>query len=74
MTSVLQNMKKCEDISKVASSAANVTLLGARGNSGVIFAQLFITLSKEIGSNDRIFLENLVKIIKKLVMNFIKWL
>ncbi len=39
MTSILEHMKKSENLSVVANTAAEGALLGARGNSGIIFAQ-----------------------------------
>lgn len=39
MKSVVEHMKKSDDLSIVANSAAEGALLGARGNSGIIFAQ-----------------------------------
>jgi DAK2 domain fusion protein YloV len=41
-------------ISKMSEAAANGSLMGARGNSGVILSQLFRGLSKGIGNANRI--------------------
>ncbi|WP_073026337.1 DAK2 domain-containing protein [Lutispora thermophila] len=48
MNSAVKEINKCEDleVSLVADSAANGSLMGARGNSGVILSQIFRGFAK----------------------------
>jgi DegV family protein with EDD domain len=50
-----------------ADRIAEATLLNARGNSGIIFAQFFFGLSNEIGDLKRITLEEFAKSVQKAV-------
>lgn len=63
MQSAVREIKavKTNTLEDVASAAANGTLMGARGNSGVILSQLFRGFAKEIKGRNKINTKNLAE-------------
>lgn len=62
--SVMAHMKKSENLSVVANSAAEGALLGARGNSGIIFAQFLYGFCMEAKQYEEIDFETFIKAMK----------
>ena len=56
MQSAVKEVKNCKsnDLSDIANAAANGSLMGARGNSGVILSQLFRGFAKSLRDKEQI--------------------
>lgn len=52
MLSIVNTVRPQEDIKKTALALADAALMGARGNSGIIFAQFLYGFSKDIKDNN----------------------
>lgn len=64
-TSIIYNSTETECLQKVASSIGDAALDGARGNSGVIFAQFLYGIGNEIKDSATINTQKFAEIIKK---------
>ncbi len=60
MKAVMENLRLEEDVDLVLSSAADGALMGARGNSGLIFAQLIYGWYMEVRSKETLTQEELI--------------
>ena len=65
--SVIDNIKPHKSYKTTINSIAEAALIGARGNSGVLFAQLLYGLSLETSSKSIITLEEFAESLKKSV-------
>ncbi|MGL4562351.1 MAG: DegV family protein [Brevinema sp.] len=63
--SIVHNAKQNDSLDITAASIADVALDGARGNSGVIFAQFLYGISQELKGFSSLSTENFAKIMKK---------
>jgi DegV family protein with EDD domain len=65
--SVIDNLKPHRSYKKTIDNIAEAALIGARGNSGVIFAQFFYGLSQETSLNPVITLNEFAKSVKNSI-------
>ncbi len=61
MASIIEKSKAEESVRETVKSIADASIYGARGNSGIIFAQYLNGLSMEIDGEDDISIENFAK-------------
>jgi hypothetical protein len=54
MNSIISDSKKKDSIKKTLESIAEAALLGAKGNSGIIFAQFLNGFSEELEADDEV--------------------
>lgn len=64
LKAILEHMEKKEDLSVVASMAAEGALTGARGNSGMILAQFFYAFATEVKNEPSIELDRFIALIQ----------
>ncbi len=64
-TSIIYNSKETDDLDIVASSIGDAALDGARGNSGVIFAQFLYGIGSEIKGSAHLTSQKFGEIVKK---------
>lgn len=67
MNAIIENMRKSDDLSVVIDTAAEGALLGARGNSGIIFAQFLYSFHLESKTQTSLELPEFIQIMKKSV-------
>jgi DegV family protein with EDD domain len=67
MKAILEISRRHQSISESAKSIADAALIGARGNSGAIFAQFFHGLRTEIGNRTSISTAEIPNVFKKAV-------
>lgn len=65
--SVIDNITPHKSYKTTLENIANAALIGARGNSGVIFAQFLYGLSNETENRDNITLQEFVESVKKSI-------
>lgn len=65
MGAVLENMKNSSDLSVVIDSAAEGALMGARGNSGIIFAQFLYGFHIENKERTSLDLKEFIQVMKR---------
>jgi len=63
LKAIVLESKKDDSFSKTLDSISNSALIGARGNSGVIFAQFVNGLQKANGSSDKITIEEFAALV-----------
>lgn len=68
MNAIIENMKKSPDLSVVIDSAAEGALLGARGNSGIIFAQFLYSFHLENQKQTSLELADFIQMMKNSVV------
>ena len=61
MRSILEMSRRDESISESAKSIADAALIGARGNSGAIFAQYFHGIREFIGDKKNVTVEEMIE-------------
>jgi len=67
MRSIIDTAIPTDNIKVTANALADAALVGARGNSGIIFAQFLYGFSNEIPSNKNLSVDDFAEIIKKAV-------
>lgn len=67
MNTIIEEMKIQISIKETVKSMANAALTGARGNSGIIFAQFINGISEEIRDIEILNIQNFAEIIKRAV-------
>ena len=67
MHAIIEETEVLDSVKETCVSIANAALVGARGNSGIIFAQFLFGLSSEVNINERITAKDLGKSIIKAV-------
>lgn len=67
MRSIVETIEPSHSVKDTAASIANAALIGARGNSGIIFAQFLYGFSNEITSDKDITVDGFADILKKSV-------
>ena len=67
MRSIVEGARIYPSVEDTSRSIADAALMGARGNSGIIFAQFVHGLSTEIRSEKRIMAENLAYCVNKAI-------
>ena len=65
--SIIENVKPEKSFKQTVDAIADAALVGARGNSGVIFAQFFYGLSSESGTSGKVDMHNFAETVKKSV-------
>ena len=68
MRSIMNAIIPTDNLKQTAVALADAALTGARGNSGIIFAQFLYGFSNEIQSNDTIDIQSFAESIKKAVV------
>lgn len=66
MLSIVNNVNPQNSVKQTASAIADAALIGARGNSGIIFAQYLYGFSQEIGDVVHLTVKTLPNLCKKL--------
>ncbi len=64
---IIDQAQPNESFTKTSNAIAVAALSGARGNSGIIFAQFLYGLSLEAGNEDRLSIESFAKVLKNSV-------
>ncbi len=67
MRSIVETIEPSHSVRDTAASIANAALIGARGNSGIIFAQFLYGFSNEITSDKDITVDGFAHILKNSV-------
>ncbi len=67
MRSIIDTSIPTDNIKITASALADAALIGARGNSGIIFAQFIYGFSNEIKNEQNLSIERFIEIIKEAV-------
>ncbi len=67
LRAIIDNAQPSPSFTKTADAIAIAALNGARGNSGVIFAQFLYGMSKEAGAAENLSIQNFAEIIKRSV-------
>lgn len=67
MRSIVESPIPTSDLKLTAAALADAALTGARGNSGIIFAQFIYGFSNEIQKHDTVSVETFAEILKKSV-------
>lgn len=67
MRSIVESPIPTSDLKLTAAALADAALTGARGNSGIIFAQFIYGFSNEIQKHETVSVETFAEIIKKAV-------
>ena len=67
MRSIIDMVEPVDDLKTTAESLANAALVGARGNSGIIFAQFLYGFSNEIDVNGPLTASRFASIVKESV-------
>lgn len=67
MRSIMENSKIYNSIKETMNSIADSALVGARGNSGIIFAQFIHGVREEISDSERLSVKNFIQTLKKSV-------
>ncbi len=67
LRAIIENAQPSPSFTKTADAIAIAALNGARGNSGVIFAQFLYGMSKEAGTAENLSIQNFAEIIKRSV-------
>jgi len=65
--SIIESSKPTSNLKETADSMADAALQGARGNSGIIFAQFLLGFSSEMKSNEKMDVEQFSSAIQKAV-------
>jgi uncharacterized protein len=65
--SIIENVKPEKSFKKTIDSIADAALIGARGNSGVIFAQFFYGLSAETQKLGKVDMQQFAQTVKKSI-------
>ena len=65
--SIIENVKPTKSFKQTVDAIAEAALVGARGNSGVIFAQFFYGLSSESGTSGKVDMHRFAETVKKSV-------
>ncbi len=65
--SIIDSSKPTSNLKETADSMADAALQGARGNSGIIFAQFLLGFSSEMKSNEKMDVEQFSSAIQKAV-------
>lgn len=65
--SIIENVKPTKSFKQTVDAIAEAALVGARGNSGVIFAQFFYGLSSESGASGKVDMHKFAETVKKSV-------
>jgi DegV family protein with EDD domain len=67
MNSIISDSKKKDSIKKTLESIAEAALLGAKGNSGIIFAQFLNGFSEELEADDEVSIDKFANSVNKAV-------
>lgn len=67
MRSIVESPIPTSDVKLTAAALADAALTGARGNSGIIFAQFIYGFSNEIQKHETVSVETFAEIVKKAV-------
>jgi DegV family protein with EDD domain len=68
MRSIVESPIPTKDLKLTAAALADAALTGARGNSGIIFAQFIYGFSNEIQKHETVSVETFAEIVKKAVV------
>ncbi|HAH59096.1 MAG TPA: fatty acid-binding protein DegV, partial [Bacteroidales bacterium] len=68
MRSIVESPIPTKDLKLTAAALADAALTGARGNSGIIFAQFIYGFSNEIQKHETVSVETIAEIVKKAVV------
>lgn len=61
LKSMIENSEICEDAGGTMRSLANSALVGARGNSGILFAQFVNGMAEKVGNAEQLTIESFVE-------------